>query len=285
MSENQNRRISERSEYDKMTTEELEELLRLDAEAPEEQESDTETLLYVMEVLTNRKKHESHTENTAQKAYESFKKHYLPEVEEHAIESEEIILPRAKPLRCLRGLSVAAAVVIVILLGSVTAKAFGYDIWETVVKWTQETFHFGDGGQNDDGPDINNNLPYASIQEALQTGNIDAPLVPTWIPEGYQLSDITIQESPMQDVYNAIYSNGENAIRITVRNHLNSAPQYIEQSDDFAEIYEVNGIEYFLFSNNERVSAAWINSSYECSILGELTIEELKLMIDSIEKG
>ena len=36
MSENQNRGIGELSTYDAMTTEELEEILRLDAQAPEE---------------------------------------------------------------------------------------------------------------------------------------------------------------------------------------------------------------------------------------------------------
>ena len=42
MSEKQNRGVSGMSKYDAMTTEELEEILRLDAQAPEEQESDTE---------------------------------------------------------------------------------------------------------------------------------------------------------------------------------------------------------------------------------------------------
>ena len=44
MSENRNR---DYSKYDAMTTQELEEILRLDASAPEGEESDTELLLYV----------------------------------------------------------------------------------------------------------------------------------------------------------------------------------------------------------------------------------------------
>ena len=56
MSEKQNRGIGDLSKYDAMTTEELEEILRLDAEMPEGQESDTDKILYIMEVLTERKR-------------------------------------------------------------------------------------------------------------------------------------------------------------------------------------------------------------------------------------
>ena len=81
MSENQNRRVGNLSKYDAMTTEELEEILRLDAQAPEEQESDTEMILYVMEVLAARKRNNSHTGKTALEAYESFKQNYMPKVD------------------------------------------------------------------------------------------------------------------------------------------------------------------------------------------------------------
>ena len=60
MSEKQSRGIGDLSKYDAMTTEELEEILRLDAEAPEEQESDIEKILYIMEVLAERKRNNGH---------------------------------------------------------------------------------------------------------------------------------------------------------------------------------------------------------------------------------
>ena len=56
MSENQIRGNGDLSYCDTMTTEELEEILRLDAEMPEGQESDTDKILYIMEVLAERKR-------------------------------------------------------------------------------------------------------------------------------------------------------------------------------------------------------------------------------------
>ena len=282
MSENQNRGIGNLSKYDAMTTEELEEILRLDAQAPEEQETDTETILYIMEVLTARKRNNGHAGKTALKAYESFKQNYMPEVDNIETASEVSTKTKIAFPRWLRSLTATAAVLAILLVGTVTAEAFGLNvIWEAVVKWTQETFHFGDWDESD----TKDTFPYASFQEALEKGNISIGLVPSWIPSGFTLVDISIEDKPMQIAYKAIYTNEDRELRITVQDYLDKIPVYVEQSDGLVEEYKVAGVTYYLFENNKRTQAVWIVDSYECRITGELTIEELKLMIDSIEKG
>ena len=281
MSENQNRGIGDLSKYDAMTTEELEEILRLDAQAPEEQESDTEMILYVMEVLAARKRNNGHTGKTALEAYESFKQNYMPEVDNIETTRNVPTKTRITFPRWLRSLTATAAILAILLVGSVTAQAFGLNIWETVVKWTQETFNFGEWGNTN----ANNDLPYASLQEALSKGRINTLLVPTWFPNGYKLVDINVEHKPLQIAYKAKYTNGEQVLRITVQNYLDKIPVYVEQSDGLVEEYEVAGVTYYLFSDIDVVKAVWINGSYECNIFGNVTIEELKQMIDSIEKG
>ena len=281
MSEKQNRGIGDLSKYDAMTTEELEEILRLDAQAPEEQESDTEMILYVMEVLAERKRNNGHTRKTALEAYESFKQNYMPEVDNNEVSYREPVKKNNGVSRWLRSLTAAAAVLAILLLGSVTAKAFGIDIWKAVVKWTQETFHFGDWGNSD--PD--NNLPYASLQEALEKGNVSVSLVPTWIPEDYELIDVRVERSPDRKTYRAKYINGEQTLKITVRDYLEGDPVYVEQSEGLVEEYEILGITYYIFTNHDHSRAVWVYESYECDISGEVTIDELKKMIDSIQKG
>ena len=281
MSENQNRRVGNLSKYDAMTTEELEEILRLDAQAPEEQESDTEMILYVMEVLAARKRNNSHTGKTALEAYESFKQNYLPEVDNIEPTSEVPTNIKIAFPRWLRSLTAAAAVLAILLVGSVTAQAFGLNIWEAVVKWTQETFQFGESGYSD----AEDNLPYNSLQNVLEEGKITASLVPNWFPDGYELADINVERKPLQIAYKAIYTNGDKELVITVQDYFDRVPVYVEQSDGLIEEYEVAEVTYYLLENNKRTQAVWIVDSFECSILGDLTIEELKLMIDSIEKG
>ncbi len=284
MSENTNRRNQDFAKYDAMSTEELEEILRLDLDAPPEQESDTEVLLTIMEVLAQRK---NEPEKTAFEALESFRQNYMPEEDPTApvLNCKKKTNSRT-PARWLRTLAATAAVVTLILLSSVTAKAFGWDIWEAVVKWTEDTFHISIGNPSDaSDPGENDALPYASLEEALVNKKVDTALAPTWFPSGYSLSSIFVEESPLQRTYRATYQCGETLLKISIHEYVESNPKFIEQGEGLIETYEASGITYYLFANNSRTQAVWINESFECYILGELTISELKSMIDSIGKG
>ena len=277
MSENQNRGNIDFGKYNSMATEELEEILRLDAEMPKGQESDTDKILYVMEVLTERKRNNSHTGKTALEAYESFKQHYMPETDDNIIPMKT----KRRGSRWLRSLTATAAVLAILLTGTVTAKAFGFNIWKAVVQWTQETFHFGDWGNSG----ANNDLPYASLQEALEKGNTPAWIAPTWIPDGFNINDIQVEQSPLKKTYKAIYISEDDNLVITIRDYLDGDTVYVEQSEGLIEEYQMQGTTYYLFENNEQVQAAWIMDSCECNVFGDVTIEDLKKMISSVKKG
>lgn len=287
MSENQNCGTNDFSKYDAMTTEELEEILRLDAEAPEGQESDGELLLYVMEVLAQRKRNSDNPGKTALEAWESFQKHYLPQ-EEACLENTAQTKKSAKSVRSWLPRLIAAAAVIVILVGvPLTVSAFGWeDIWNAVAQWAKETFSFvsGEDTQNTE-PNPKNIDKYTSMQQALAETDQESDFVPTWIPDGYKLEEITIDENPMQKVYVAIYRNGDAFVMVTVKSYIDADPEKVEVNEELVEIYEASGIEYYIFSNNGQLRAVWIKDSYECYISGDLTIEEIKTMIDSIGKG
>ena len=74
-------------------------------------------------------------------------------------------------------------------------------------------------------------------------------------------------------------------LKITVQSFLDGAPEQIEESSNLLELYTVSGIDYYIFENHDQLQAVWIIDTFECYISGELSIDEIKLMIDSIEKG
>jgi len=108
---------------------------------------------------------------------------------------------------------------------------------------------------------------------------------PTWFPEKYQLNDIVIEKTPLQETVLAIYTFDNHALKISVKSFLDIEPEKIEQSTELIETYIVDDVEYYIFSNHQQTRAAWLIDTYECYISGDLSIRELKAMIDSIEKG
>lgn len=283
MSENRNR---DYSKYDAMTTEELEEILRVDASAPEGEVSDTELLLYVMGVLADRRKNTNITGKTALEAWESFQQNYLPEAEEKPEDIQKHTSARTGALWLRRLIAVAAAIALIICI-PVTAKALEWeDIWEIFARWAKETFSFVSSENADiTEPAAEDDLEYTSLQDMLERNNRPYDMVPTWIPDGFVLKKIEKNETPIKEIYLAYYVNKSETLSIRVQNYLSTEVQNIEVEDDFSEIYTVSEIDYYIFENIDQIQAIWIVGSYECNISGNITLEEIKMMIESIGKG
>ena len=286
MSENRNRGTRDFSNYDAMSTEELENILRLDSEAPLEQESDTELMLHIMEVLANRTT-QNNTGKTAFESWQDFQQNYLNEDEENIESTVVNFVPSKTHHHWLRRfVAVAATLALVVGLAS-TAGAMKWDaIWNAVAKWASDTFSFVMNDQPETtGPSPNNIHAYSSLQEALKQAKFRYDLIPTWIPDGYLLEEVAILENPVQRIFAARYKNEKQVLKITVRIYSNTDPEKVEINDSLLDIYTHNSLDYYIFSNYNELRAVWLIDSYECNISGELTIEELKMMIDSIGKG
>lgn len=287
MPDTRNRRDEEFAKYDAMSTEELQQLLREDASKPVGEESDTDVLFYVMEVLAKRRK-ERNEGKSPEEALESFKKHYNTENKISSDSERVLVAPKRSGIgRWMKGLIAAAAVFAFVIVGSLTANAIGFDLWEVIAKWTQETFHLGyaDQIEESNAPDPDYVFPCESLQEALDYYDIIAVQVPTWIPYGYIEGEVRITETPKHRAFKVNYEYGDKIIVIRIADYLDGYPMQIEQSGSPLEVYSVDGIDYYIFDNYNTLEAVWIIDSYECYISGPIAIEEIKQIIDSIGKG
>ena len=288
MPDNSHRRDSEFAKYDAMSTEELQQILREDASKPVGEESDSQALFYIMEVLAKRRK-ERNEGRSAAEALESFKKNYYTETETSSdSESATVTRKRINTGRWRRGLVAAVVAICILVIGnSITASALGFDLWEIIAKWTQETFYWGYEGQTGEtnAPSAEFGRPCASLQEVLDDYEIQIPLVPTWLPDGYIEVDVSAEETPLQRRIVAKYQTGENTIRIRIVDYLSGAPTQIEQTDSLIEIYTINDVDYYLFDNEGQLQAVWIVDKIECYISGTISLSEIKEIIDSIGKG
>ena len=281
------RRDEKFAKYDAMSTDELQQILRDDASKSEGAESDTETLFYVMEVLAKRRQARNEGKSPAE-ALESFKQNYYTENDISSVaESTTAAFKLSSRGRWRRGLIAAAAMLVIVIGSSITANAMGFDLWEVIAKWTQETFHFSQIGQVEESnaPSPEFDYPCASLQEALNNYDISTAIVPTWIPDGYTESDVRITDTPKQRMFIAKYASDDNVLIIRIADYLNSKPMQIEQSDSLIKIHTVSDIDYYIFDNDGCLQAVWINDNYECFISGPVTVTQIEEMIDSIRKG
>jgi len=281
------------SRFDKMDDAQLREYLRSDASKPEGEASDIEELLYVMELLSTRRKERGEGRDP-KKALEEFKAYYAPRDGEDAAwdedcEAECVVELPVKKKASLSGWkrkAVIAAAVIALLVGSVaTVGAARFDLWKFIAKWTKQTFYLNaenvpDKMENE--PDILSDSPYAELQGILLKDKVTDHLVPEWIPEGFEQTEFTVFELPMQTEYYVLHKNGDRELSFQIKQLSSFDPLIIEQSKAADEIYHSNGIDFYILNNNGKLHATAIIGNYECFIVGDLSLAELKQMIDSI---
>ena len=280
MSELNNR--AEFSHYDSLPTEELQEILRKHANGELQTEPDTDELYYIMEVLARRREEqEPQAFRSDEEALADFREHYMPQENQEA---------RPKVIRFPHRLfkTVAAVLTLVLILAvgtSITAEALHVDIWGKFASWTKDIFQFMDDyrGSTVANPDKEVNLELKSLQDALNQHMIIQKLAPTWLPAGYVNKDLSVMDSPKERTIYAIYENNDERLIISIRQTIGIQADQVEKNDNLLEVYVVDGVEYFIFSNTQTLQTAWSIGEFECLIIGDISIEEMKAMIDSIK--
>ena len=271
------------SHLDKLSTEELQEILRQDS-LLDDDSSDIDTILYITNLLASRAS-SSDDSKDVEAAWKSFKENYYPYISDpeplYSFDSPEDEVVKAKPRhlsRAMRTLSVAAVLAVVIISGSVTASAFGYNLWGAVAEWTRDTFGFTQSSQN------NGIYPFENLRDALAAYDIDEPIVPQWIPDGYGEDTVQAAETPDSKIIVAVSKYGSKEIKLEVKifNDPSNRHWLYEMFEDDVEKYSSNGIDFYIMKNDDFTRVSWAVGSNECSILCSLKPKEIYRMIDSI---
>ena len=249
-----------RTPMESRSTEELGQLLQREGDT-----MPTEELLQLLEELDSRKSGAS----DAEAAWKRFQTDYLADAEE------------PQPRKSWRRGLVAAAAVLVLVVGiPMTAGAIsGGDLWQIIVNWTKDTFVISGTEQlpTEEQPKV-----YETFYEEVYAETGISGLVPTWIPEEFELAEIERTEQPGRIAYRAWYVRDEQYLRLMVQTHLPEEATHIERDDTPVESYTENGVDYYIVHNGSRMTAVWIKDGYECLISGDVTREEMEQMLESV---
>lgn len=304
MAESTRQTGQDHSKFDNMSTAELNEYLRQDSYC---EDSNLDDILYVMEVLERREKEDgNYSPPDVQKAWAEFQKYYNTEDNDgkplHDFDDEfddmfgseptaEIIsIKKARKglSRTVKSLISVAAAIFVVIIGSVTAKALGYDIWDAVIVWTKDTFGFETTVNEPKPSEYVKQIPeeLVELKNLMTEHGLSDELIPGYIPEGYKMSNLEYDNLGDADTIFCQLSNGANDIMLIYSIHSGNSNSFQLEKDALSpEKYESGGTTYYLMSNMDDYFVSWLTGNVECTILGIPSHDEALKMITSLNQS
>ena len=270
-------------------TAELEELLTLEATEFDAAGPDVEYITTILEVIAERENEENKDKEYTETAWKDFQEYYeLRKQETLETDTDEELNPEhprkneygQRPRKMSRVLryGILAAVLTVLLCGT----AVGWEFFQTVADWTEETFYFltGREGQTREEEDV---FRAQRLSVARRTDN---PVLPNRAPEGTKTNG-ALKETERSDRYVVLSTYTIDNREFTIRIIIHEAPPEMysgtyQKNATIEEEYLANGSTHYILGNTEPLSVMWLNGCVEGHIQGELTLEELRQMLGSI---
>ena len=268
-----------------MTAEQLEELLRQDAKAEDSQLSGDD-ILEIMEVIERKKNEVEKPQTDVDAAWQDFKENYLGnaelyvpdmdgETESRPADSSRITHKKKAP-RILRTALIAA-----VLIVALCTTAVGKNLFRTIADWTRETFSFRDAEGNEEAECV-----FSSLQDTVNKYS-ELVIVPKWSPDDTVEIDgttITEQANKTRLIANYQTPNGEFYICILLYDAKPEQYMFLYEKGDGSIVEEhiAGGIVHQIVRNNHTNSVVWAYDTAECLIQGDISVDELKQMVDSV---
>lgn len=272
------------NEYESMTVEELEQQLReaffYTDQIDEPLMEDLEQICVALD-----KKKPLEDLDTVEEYWKRFTKYYAGDMLSIGIQNDtkqteapttwQHREPKVKTRDYHKVLRVAliAAVIIALLAGATcVAAAFGYNLWGWIPVWDADELHFVSETQEP--------VLASTISTALKQLGIDEPLCPTWLPEGFVLTESQINTKPL--FLHEAYFNQNRYITITISSIDGMGTVAYQKEDIVPAEYSAGNIVHYIFDNVGSVQAVWYTENYSIVIAGNVTEEEIKEIIDSV---
>ena len=265
MSESKEHFYRDFSKFDEMSTEELNEILRQDSQLPDGEDSDTDAILYIMGVIAKRNQELPSSDfGDVNHAWSSFNKNYRfassegrslfdfdDEPQLNGTSDKTQILqpaPRSntRPRKwVLRTARILAAVIAVLLATSLTAYAFGFDLWGAIANWTKETFGFKSSEYTQtvarsSAKEIP--APLTSIANEMEIHGIPTAILPSYLPDGFVETDFQYNAVTQPVSFYCLLGNGDSSITLLYTVFSENQDHLLYEKDTVdPEQYEYNG--------------------------------------------
>jgi hypothetical protein len=299
------------AELEKKTADELRAMLVNDSLLPLDDDSNSTAILAILEVI-RAKEHKTDKQREAERIafWAGLLARYGDQI---PIRLEDIVNSRKQTMFgretvsicptvkrrhhavhiAIRHIAIATALVLVLFAGNVlVASAFNINVLRVVIDFTEEVFtRVIIPSENDpdltDLPQLDASAETEVLQEALDKLGISQPKAPSWLPDGFAFDDLQIIDMRNNAILSAQFKSGTRTIVLSITRYekfSDEPSRSYEKSTGEPLEYEYNDIVYYIFTNLDMTVATWFDGLCECDIQGNISVEEMKIIINSMQK-
>lgn len=260
-------------ELEKLTSQQLDELLKAELA---KQDIDREHVLEIMRILEERETNDpTGSPVDTQAVWEDFQK------------NRKKAPARRAPHRWIRTVAAVLAVALTLIL--IAPPAMGAEnIFTLLGKWTADIFAFFNPYEDTEQQEYVFRTDHPGLQQiydAVVEMGVTEPVVPMWVPDGYELVLLdTIQLPTDTKLYAQMTKNGE-ALSISISKAYGiPITQYAKDEED-AFIREISGIKHYVIQNEGKYVVAWVTDGTECSVIADCDRDTIMKIVDSVYTG
>ena len=194
---------------------------------------------------------------------------------------------RSRIIRSWVSRAAAAAAVLAVLLVPIVPKEAGAEsLWEALGRWTTEIVEFF-------GPEDNTHriVPYQfqtdnpglqQVYDAVVELGVTDPVVPMWLPEGYELVECETVGYPAKYRIHSRFTHLEKEIIFCIDVNNTDVSRMYQKDDGDVKLYEHSGVLHQILQNYDNYSVIWSRNNVECLLVIDCQEDILDEILKSI---
>lgn len=180
----------------------------------------------------------------------------------------------------------SAAAVLILLLALLPQEASARNFFERLISWTDSVFALvkpEDAG-NMAGEYVfrTENPGLQQVYDTVTELGVTQPVVPMWLPEGFELTECKTMDTPMKRSVIAVFSDGNCEARFEISIYSDNINSKYYKNEENATHVEYAGVVHNIVRNDEKWIAIWVRDNCESSVVVDCQEETLLRILMSI---